>query len=520
MSDPEMISVPGTLEHVDPHTLIVGDNVRDDAALDDPFVARVREHGVLQPITAIRTSEGIEVRDGQRRTLAARQAKLATVPVYMLTATGDGPTATAERITQQIVTNDQRTALTEAQRVRGINQLLLAGVSPAKVAKKLSMPRDTVTAAAAAAQSETAMAGLESGQLSLTEATALREFEDDDTALAELTAAAGTPMFEHRVAQLRQDRISAQARAEATADYAERGFTILEHRPEWRDSEQVLLRHLRTPDSQEATVDAVTDPSQWAVHLVEETYLADSTTGEPVEEDDIDWRTEHQPQREPEEGLRHASSVVERAVWRPEYYCLDAEACGLKLADFLRLREPIVHDNGGGGSEVTAEVRAEAEREQRRKVLALNKLGLASQEVRRAFVRDKLLSRKTAIKGAAVFVATCLERAPGLLADHAARQLVGELLGLGGSPLRDVIDKLTGTADARAQVLLLGMVMAALEGRTPKDAWRETAGTYKPMPGATEYLRFLAANGYVLSPIEFVVTGEKTADEVYREATA
>jgi hypothetical protein len=57
------------------------------------------------------------------------------------------------------------------------------------------------------------------------------------------------------------------------------------------------------------------------------------------------------------------------------------------------MREPSWHENGGHDNEVTAEARADAEREQRRKVLALNKLGLAAQEVRRAFVRDKLLSR-------------------------------------------------------------------------------------------------------------------------------
>ena len=46
-----------------------------------------------------------------------------------------------------------------------------------------------------------------------------------------LLAVAGGPMFEHRAAQLRQDRVSAQARAEAAAAYAERGFTILDERP-------------------------------------------------------------------------------------------------------------------------------------------------------------------------------------------------------------------------------------------------------------------------------------------------
>jgi ParB family chromosome partitioning protein len=117
-----------------------------------------------------------------------------------------------------------------------------------------------------------------------------------------------------------------------------------------------------------------------------------------------------------------------------------------------------------------------------------------------------------------VFVATCLERGPGLLVDHAGQQTVGELLGLEQASLHDTVTKLAGTADARAQVLLLAMVLAALEGRTPKDAWRDTAGSYKPAPGAAEYLAFLSANGYPLSAIEQVLIGERDSEAVYEES--
>ena len=150
-------------------------------------------------------------------------------------------------------------------------------------------------------------------------------------------------------------------------------------------------------------------------------------------------------------------------------------------------------------------------------MLVLNKLGAAAQEVRRAWVRDRLLARKTPVKGAAVFVATCLEHGPGLLVEHAGRQIAGELLGLGETPLREAVNKLSATGDARAQVLLLGMVLAALEGRTPKDAWRAAPGDYRPVPGPAEYLRFLAANGYALSAIEQVITGERDAEGLYGE---
>jgi ParB family transcriptional regulator, chromosome partitioning protein len=72
---------------------------------------------VLQLITAVRTDAGIEVRDGRRRTLAAREAKLPTIPLYIVdTPTSDDKGATAEPIAHQIVTNDQHSALTDAQR--------------------------------------------------------------------------------------------------------------------------------------------------------------------------------------------------------------------------------------------------------------------------------------------------------------------------------------------------------------------------------------------------------------------
>jgi len=68
------------------------------AALDPHFLASVVEHGVLQPNTAVRTEAGVEVRDGQRRTFAAREAKLLTIPVYVLDGQlTDEKAATAER---------------------------------------------------------------------------------------------------------------------------------------------------------------------------------------------------------------------------------------------------------------------------------------------------------------------------------------------------------------------------------------------------------------------------------------
>jgi ParB family chromosome partitioning protein len=41
--------------------VLIGENVRDSAALNSQFIARVREHGVLQPITAGRFTAGCEI---------------------------------------------------------------------------------------------------------------------------------------------------------------------------------------------------------------------------------------------------------------------------------------------------------------------------------------------------------------------------------------------------------------------------------------------------------------------------
>ena len=128
--------------------------------------------------------------------------------------------------------------------------------------------------------------------------------------------------------------------------------------------------------------------------------------------------------------------------------------------------------------------------------------------------------RKTPVKGASVFIATCLTQGPDLLIDHTGEQLACELLGLGVTPLRSAAAQLGDGGDSRAQVLLLGSVLAALETRTPQDAWRAAASRWNSTPGAAEYLRLLAAIGYTLAPIERVVIGERTSDDVFTGATA
>ncbi|SOJ56997.1 Chromosome-partitioning protein Spo0J [Mycobacterium simulans] len=523
----------GTLEHLDPHSLTLELNVRDAADLDAQFVASIKEHGVLIPISAVRSEDGtVWVRAGQRRTLAARQASLTIVPVYVRPASAsDEAGQVAERVSEQMVENDQRRQLTEAQRARGIQQMIDAGVSVAKVAKKLSVAKDTVKAAESAGKSSAAMAALEGGQMSLTEAAAITEFEDIPGAVERLIDAAGTRRFDHTVAQLREERVTAEAEGKAAQGYTDKGFTVLEHRPESWDAACIPLHHLVTHEGDEADDNAVTNPAHWAVLLVEDTALCDVETGEVVDEETVDWETEEQPDAEPAKGLRHANSVTEAQVFVPDYYCLDYRAAGLTPQGWFARQAGMVDTDTGeavdlddGAREATRQQaaieRAETKKRERRKVVALNKLGDAALNVRREFVK-KLLARKTPPKGAAMFVADCLARDGALLTNHNALDTTAELLGLdSGQAVGKLVAELPANGDGRAQVITLALVLGALESRTPKDAWRNNAGWWGHHVGSGEYLRWLADNDYPLAPVEEVVTKAKSADDVYEQYLA
>ncbi|MDQ2626864.1 MAG: ParB N-terminal domain-containing protein [Actinomycetota bacterium] len=522
--------VGGTLEHLDPHTLVLDTNVRADVDLDAAFVASIKEHGVLMPIAARKASDGrILVRAGQRRTLAAREAGLHSVPVYVQPLTdGDDTANLVNRVAEQIVENDQRRELTEGERARGIQQLLDAGISVTKVARKLSVKADTVKAAEAVGKSETATSALDTGQLSLAEAAALTEFDAFPGALDRLTAAAGTRRFEHVVAQLREEQASWQAQQKVESQWREKGFTVLDELPGATDTSCVELRWLLTAAGDEATENTVTDPAQWAVAIEEDNAVLDVETGEIVDESTVDWNTENDDEAVPAEGLRHANTVKDGTVYLPTFYCLDYQAAGLTLDSWYARRAGVITgtdapagdtDEDAAAARAQAEAeQAEAQRRERRKVIALNRLGDAATVVRREFL-VKLLTRKTPPKGAGIFTANCLVRDPSLISDYQGPTVSAELLGVDASTgLRKQVTDLPPTGDARAQVLTLAVVLGALEARTPKDAWRGGGGGY--LVRSRDYLAFLVEQGYELADVERIITGERSADEVYDETLA
>ncbi len=105
------------------------------------------------------------------------------------------------------------------------------------------------------------MDALASGQLSLVEAAVTTEFEDMPGRLDRLLNAAGTRRFEHTVAQLREERASAEAEAQAAQSYTERGFTVSPQRLESWDGSCIPLGYLLTADGTGADEQAVTNPA-------------------------------------------------------------------------------------------------------------------------------------------------------------------------------------------------------------------------------------------------------------------
>ncbi len=100
---------------------------------------------MLQPIRAVRTADAaLRVETGHRRTLAAVEAGLATVPVIVVADERTDDAGTIERLLRQYAGIERRAGLTSAERVGVVDQLALLKVSAAQIAKRTRMKRADV----------------------------------------------------------------------------------------------------------------------------------------------------------------------------------------------------------------------------------------------------------------------------------------------------------------------------------------------------------------------------------------
>lgn len=528
-----------TLVSADPNELDIAANVRDGVDItDDPdFVASIAAHGVLQAVSAVRRADGtLAVHDGQRRTLAAREAGLAAIPVLVRPETAEEKAATIERITEQVISNDHREDLTAGQRAAAVTGLLDLGMSVHQVSSALHIRKDYADKAGRAGRSERARRRLDERQLTLEQAAQLADLEATAESQPWLTDAIENVLANgygigYHLQNLARKVAERNAATAAAADYTGRGFTLLHDEPSTTAGDWFSLADLRTPSGDPVAADAPEQaPHLWHVHLYDAgpTWV-DKTTREAVEEAEIDFDTEGESDEvAPFEGLRHMNTVEEVPSWGHEFFLRHdrrAEA-GLVLAPALAAL--ITDDDEGDGGErdglspsQRAAARADAERvekerAERRKVKALNRAGATATELRRAFLTG-LLSGKAAPKNATKWIVTVLAAHGEVFTESKAAERYADIMG---APLREAGQKAEGATVARAEVLLLARVLTAFEARLTgpqdaKDYWRFSTKHYRGMVGIDSYLTFLADIGHTLSPVEQAAMGNITIDAAH-----
>ncbi|WP_051182223.1 ParB/RepB/Spo0J family partition protein [Nocardia vinacea] len=531
-----------------PAELDIDENVRKTFRLEDhPDVTEsIREHGVKNPIKVIRMPDGRHVvRDGQVRTLTALAYGQTEVPVWVtdFDPSVDAAEAEIDRITEQITVNDRRIPLTDGDRAAGIAQMLDLGASLTRVAKALQTKRDDVKRAGKIGTSATARGLIDEGQYDLEQAALIAEYDNlGDTDAVERLLRANRNWFSYEANRIAADRTEQRNYLTAALPYAEAGVGILTDYPDdgqFTDNGPLVLA-ADLVDADGAAVDIShinANPGFWLVWLEvgEDMVWVEVDTGALIDPDTVDWDTRENPDTEPAEGLRHAREVEQREQILAEYFLPRdrLEAAGLRErekdtdtdtgADGTDTRDAFQDEQDGHGegdelasarraaAEAAAQAQAEAreqERLARRRVRELNKQGVAAKTTRTEFV-GRLLTRKTPPAQAPVFLAQALVSDSGLLSEYHAFSTALELLGIKGFRGRDeVLADLDTTKPARAQVIVLALVLGAYESRCEKTLWRYADR------GVRRYLKFLSLLGYPLVPVELAALGEVNSDDI------
>lgn len=444
--------VVAEVRHIDPHALVVEDNIRSQVNIDRKFVASIRTHGVIVPILAHPDTDGnVVVRDGQRRTLAAREAGTPLVPVYVVDAADEKRI----RIIQQYITNEHRDQLTDADRAEAWRQLALDGMSVTAIAKQTGAKRDHIKTGLAVAGHDIAKQAVTEHELTLDQALVLIDFEDDPDALAALrdTAKRNPDGFDHHAQRLLDDKATKEEIATLTADYEAQGYTVVAW-PSWDDTDTLFLRDLTDAGGERLTEETYAGKPGHAVAIGER--WGSVSVGHVV----VDWKSH---------GLRKISST-----------------------------------GTPRGGKMTEDEKAE-----RRRVVANNKAWDSAEKVRRAWL-TKFLGRKRLPSDAAAFAAITLTTATfevgRAVQDH--HTLACELLCTEytfGRP-HPLAAQVAATPTKAAHVTL-AVALAALEGATSRAMWRN------PDENARRYFQQVAAWGYTLSDVEHIVTGSEDADQ-------
>jgi len=506
MTEQITTATPQQVQYLDPASLLIDVNVRTAASADDDLTESVRDLGVLQPIIAVRTSDGaVRVRYGHRRTLAALAASLPTVPVLVVADETTDDEAQVDRLVRQYAENEHRANLTTAERMGVASQLSAFGVSPAQIAKRTRMPRAHVDAALTVAGSALATGAAERYDfLDLTQAAVLAEFEGEPETVKALVVAARDGQFDHVAQRARDARALREQHEQAAADLTAQGVQVIE-RPAWNEAPRRLsgLTHNGEPITTENHAECPGHAAfldlrvKWVRDEPEETEPEETEPEDADQEEGVD-QDEDGDLWDDEDDDDRPTRTVETLT--PVYVCTDPKAHGHHDR----------HAASGASTKPLVADMSEAEREQakneRRDVIESNRAWKSAETVRRDWLRQ-FATRKSAPRGAPQFIAASLmDRNYSLTkaietGHHLACDLLGTAAPATGYGRRPVLvdDKTTGP---RAQVLALVLLLAAYEEATGTHSWRNVS------PDIARYLRWIEANGYVLSDVERRACGE------------
>ena len=457
--------------HVDPNALVIGTNVRRDAVADRQLVESVRALGVLDAVSAYRDQDGsLVVLRGQRRTLAGREAQAATIPVRVVPAPEE-----ADRIAGQLVENERREQMTRADVVQAFSELADLGHSRTWIAKRTGTKAAEVKAALTVAGSASARTALhESAALTLDQAAALAEVEDDHADYEELyRAATQRPgSYAHVLQQIRDRRAAAVALTERAAELTAAGWAVVRE---------------DTEDEQPA------DGRAWTT--VRGCTIRDEETGRttpaPVADlspaDDLRITLETRDQYDHETG-RWVRSVREDV----EVTIEGAKARGW-------------HTTARGQIALTPEQAAEkreAELTEKRRIRAGNAEWRAACKVRGEWITTRLAGRKTPPTGAEALVAWAVLTRPYSLerAYTGGHRATREALGIKGETWQTqgvLVERAEqGTPRAAIALAALAVVMAWQDRSAENKTWDS------PTADDRRILTHLAAAGYELADIE------------------
>ena len=499
------MTITPTIELVDPTTLLVDVNVRADLNLNKEFVASIKEYGVLVPIVAFRTEDGLRVRMGHRRTGGAVEAGRTTVPVVIMDSEAEGDAATIERLLEQHAENTHRAGLSVGEDAAVAHQLSLLGLSVTQIARRTHTSKARVEAGIKVAGSELATKATERYDLTLEQAATVAEFQDDTETAKALVVAAKEGRFDHVAKRARHDRARTEAQAPVIEALTATGLKVVE-RPAWNEDGEVVA-HLRDAQGERLDGEAHVQCPGHAVYLAEvEIYTEpDGTVLDADRYGNVEWPEGNEPADEEAAEVRWAAVTV-TSGWEPEAVCLDPKANGHLTSDQY-------YSGRGSGAKSAAE-KSEAEREAdkkaRRLVIENNKAWKAAREVRAEWVKT-YLTRKTPPAGFGEFLAVTLTKHSGVANSTGGNNLAAEWFGAerasygSSTALAKLVEKAN---DKRATVMALGIILAGYESDWCGDnAWRGD-GTGS---ATGRYLRYLQSLGYVLSDVEEFAAGKKTA---------